>query len=57
MMFKNYFFTDVATGEDFIVYASSISNAVHIANEIFDAPKLLGTITDYEAEIMGIDVY
>lgn len=46
-------------GEEFFVEASTYRRAWEKAIEIFPTLKLhcIGTVTDYEAEIMGLDTY
>lgn len=54
---KNFYFIDNETGEDFIVEADTLRNAIHIASTYFEEPQFLREISDYEAEMIGVDTY
>ena len=54
---KNFYFVDDATGEDFIVEADTLRDAIHIASAYFEDPQFLREISDYEAEMIGVDTY
>lgn len=54
---KNFYFVDNETGEDFIVEADTKHDAIHIAHVYFEEPQLLREISDYEAEMIGVDTY
>lgn len=55
---KNWLFCDYATGEDFIVEASSKAKAVEVAKEYFADPcGNPDEISEYEAECLGLDTY
>ena len=53
----NFYFVDDATGEDFIVEADTLRDAIHIASAYFEDPQFLREISDYEAEMIGVDTY
>ena len=53
----NFYVIDNETGEDFIVEANGYHEAVAIASEYFDEPCYVRTLTDYEAEMIGVDTY
>lgn len=54
---KNFYFVDNATDEDFIVEADTLRDAIHIASIYFEDPQFLREISDYEAEMIGVDTY
>jgi len=55
---KNWLFCDYASGEDFIVEAPTKEKAVDIAKEYFADPcGNPDEISDFEAEMMGLDTY
>jgi hypothetical protein len=54
---KNFYFIDNETGEDFIVEANDYHEAVNIASRYFDTPCFEREISDYEAEMLGVDTY
>lgn len=54
---KNYLMTDDVTGEDFIVEALNKEEAQRTAEMYFEAPKLDSEISDFEAEMLGLDTY
>ena len=55
---KNWLFCDYESGEDFIVEAPTKEEAVEIAKEYFADPcGDPDEISDFEAEIMGLDTY
>lgn len=53
----NYLFWDEATGEEFLVYAQNKNQAIEIANEYFEEPQFDSEVTDFDAEMMGLDTY
>lgn len=53
----HYLFNDKATGEDFIVGAYDLTEAKEIAGDFFERPVFCCTLTDFEAEISGLDEY
>jgi hypothetical protein len=53
----NYLFRDENTGEDFLVYAQNKEQAIEIAKEYFEAPAFDSEVSDFEAEMMGLDTY
>jgi hypothetical protein len=53
----NYLFWDEVTGEEFLVYAQNKNQAIEIANEYFEEPQFDSEVTDFEAEMMGLDTY
>ena len=54
---KNYLMTDDVTGEEFIVEALNKEEAQRTAELYFEAPKLDSEISDFEAEMLGLDTY
>lgn len=52
-----YEFYDKVTGEDFFVEANSTDEAIAIAKRYFEKPECYGTVSEYEAEMMGYDTY
>lgn len=54
---KNFYFVDNETGEDFIVVTDTLRDAIHIASTYFEEPQFLREISDYEAEMIGVDTY
>ena len=53
----NFYFIDNETGEDFIVEANGYHEAVAIASEYFEEPCFERVLSDYEAEMIGVDTY
>lgn len=53
---KNYLFED-ENGEEFIVEATTRENAKSIALDYFNEPKFICELSDFEAEMSGIDTY
>lgn len=59
-MLKNYLFIDEISGEEFICQAADLQTAEEILElEGFYLLRIryICTMTDYEAEISGLDVY
>jgi hypothetical protein len=54
---KNFLFYDDDTGEEFAVYAASLREATMVADEYFDCAEFIGTMSDFDVEMSGIDVY
>lgn len=54
---KNFYFVDNETGEDFIVEAEILAKAMYIATAYFEDPQFVEELTDYEAEMLGVDTY
>lgn len=54
---KNYLMTDDVTGEDFIVEARNKKEAKATADLYFEAPRIIDKISDFEAEMLGLDTY
>ena len=54
---KNFLFYDDNTGEEFIVEAKTGVEARKIADCYFDSAVLLGTLSNHEAEVYGLDTY
>lgn len=57
-----YHFIERNSGEEFLVGCSTLAEAKAIANSIFEAEveadiKCYGRISEYEAEISGLDQY
>lgn len=53
----NFYFIDNETGENFIVQATDYHTAVGVASEYFEEPCFVREMSDYEAEMVGVDVY
>jgi hypothetical protein len=54
---KHYLFVDDESGEEFIVGACDLDEAMTIARENFDEPKYQYQMTEFEAECSGLDEY
>lgn len=54
---KHYYFEDNASGEQFIVGANNVDEAIAIAEEYFEEPEFFYTMSEYEAESSGLDEY
>lgn len=54
---KNYLMTDDVSGEDFIVEALNKEEAKATADLYFEAPRVIDRISDYEAEMFGLNTY
>ena len=54
---KHYLFEDLASGEEFIVGANTVDEAMNIALEYFDEPLYQCMLTEFEAEASGLDEY
>lgn len=54
---KNYLMYDDETGEDFIVEAENEEKALEKANEYFAEPNVEQEISDFVAEMLGLDTY
>lgn len=54
---KNYLMYDEDTGEDFIVEAKDEVLAIAKAYNYFDKPRMNYEISDFEAEMLGLDTY
>lgn len=52
-----YLFVDDESGEEFFVEADSQDEARETAKEYFEAPRLIGTMTEEESEWYPYDVY
>ena len=56
--YKNYLYYDKETGEEFIVAARTEEERDEILAEYeFTDAKLVDMLTDYEAEVSGLDTY
>ena len=53
----NFYFIDNVTGEDFIVQANGYHEAVREASKYFEEPCFERVLSDYEAEMIGVDTY
>ena len=56
-MIKHYLFEDLETGEEFIVGANTVSEAMATAKEYFAEPLYHYQISEFEAEASGLDEY
>lgn len=54
---KNFYFVDNETGEDFIVEDETLEQATYTAKKYFEDPQFVEELTDYEAEMSGVDTY
>ena len=54
---KHYLFTDKESGEEFIVGADTLVSAMETALSVFPMAVFVCTLTDFEAEISGLDEY
>lgn len=54
---KNFYFVDNETAEGFIVEAENKLDAICIASTYFKEPMVIREVSDYEAEMMGVDTY
>lgn len=54
---KHYYFEDNASGEQFIVGAYSLNEAIIIAEGYFEEPEYFYIMSEYEAESSGLDEY
>ena len=54
---KNYLFYDEYTGEEFIVETDVKEKAYLCAYKYFKEPKFCGEISNWEAEMSGLDTY
>lgn len=54
---KHYYFEDSASGEQFIVGAHNMDEAIAIAEEYFEEPEYFYMMSEYEAESSGLDEY
>lgn len=54
---KHYLFEDIESGEEFIVGALDLEEAKEIAAKNFANPKYCYRMSEFEAEISGLDEY
>lgn len=54
---RHFVFTDYDTGEDFIVGANSLEEAIEEAKTYFADPSYICEFTEEEAEMSGLDEY
>ena len=54
---RHFLYRDFATGEQFIVGAYTFAVAEIIANDNFAAPVYQDEMTEFEAEMSGLDEY
>lgn len=54
---KNFYFVDNETAEGFIVEAENKLDAICIASTYFKEPMVIREVSDYEAEMIGVDTY
>lgn len=52
-----FFFYDEETSEWFFVEVETLDDALAIANEYFESPRLMDVMTTEEADILGYDTY
>lgn len=53
----NYLYIDSESGEEFIVEAVNYKEAQKIAAKYFKRPQFCFEISDFAAEMMGVDTY
>lgn len=58
-IFREWLFEDTESGEMFLVETinGDENDAIAIANECFDTPKLINEVSEFEAEMLGYDTY
>lgn len=54
---KHFLFTDDETGEEFIVGDFSVTRAFEIARTVAYKPRYICSLTEFEAELSGLDEY
>lgn len=54
---NHFLFTDDETGEKFIVGDFSIARAFEVACTVAYKPRYIGSLTEFEAELSGLDEY
>ena len=54
---KHYLFEDLESGEEFIVGACDLDEAKEIAADNFETPKFRYRMSEFEAEVSGLDEY
>ena len=54
---KTWYFEEIETGEEFFVEAETKEEAKEKIKDYFEAVKCYGTVTEFEAEMMGLDTY
>ena len=54
---KNYLFYDEVTGEEFLVETDMKEKAYLCARAYFQEPKFIGEVSNWEAEMLGLDTY
>lgn len=54
---KNYLFYDEVTGEEFLVETDMKEKAYLTAYAYFQEPKFCGEVSNWKAEMMGLDTY
>lgn len=56
-MWKHYLFVDLESGEEFIVGETNIDDAAEVAIEYFSSPVYQYEMSEFEAEMSGLDEY
>lgn len=54
---KIYLFYDEITGEEFFVETDSKAKAILCARQYFEEPQFCREVTNWEAEMYGLDTY
>ena len=54
---KEYLFYDEVSGEEFLVETDMKEKAILCARAYFEKPKFCGEVSNWEAEMMGLDTY
>lgn len=54
---RTFYFIDEETGEEFLIETTDKKKAIKMAHEYFEDPKFISEISEYEAEMSGLDTY
>lgn len=54
---RTFYFIDEETGEEFLVETTDKKQAIKMAHEYFAGPRFIREISEYEAEMSGLDTY
>ena len=57
IIMKHDLFEELESGEEFIVGACDLDEAKEIAADNFERPKFQYKMTEFEAEVSGLDEY
>lgn len=56
-MWNHYLFVDLESGEEFIVGETNVDDATKVAREYFSSPVCQYEMSEFEAEMSGLDEY